>query len=186
MFTYLWSWALPEKLQIVQPFRNFPTILRNPMVHHRVHKSLALAPILSQFNPVYTIPFYHSKIHFNIVHPPTSWSSWWSLSFWLSHQYPICIPSRPHSCYMPCLSHPLWLDHSNYVWQEVKVMKLLIMQFPPISVTSHLFGPNILLSILFSNTFLNVREQVSHPYRTTGKIIVLYILILDSFSIMIF
>jgi polysaccharide pyruvyl transferase WcaK-like protein len=37
-------------------------------------------------------------------------------------------------------------------------------------------GPNILLSTLFSNTLslcssLNVRDQVSHPYRTTGKII---------------
>jgi hypothetical protein len=43
-----------------------------------------------------------------------------------------------------------------------------------------MFGPNILLSTLFSNTFslcplLNVRDQVSHPYRTTGKIITLCI-----------
>jgi hypothetical protein len=35
------------------------------------------------------------EIHFNIVHPPTSWSSQWSLSSWLSHQYPICIPLHP-------------------------------------------------------------------------------------------
>jgi hypothetical protein len=38
-------------------------------------------------------------------------------------------------------------------------------------VTSSLFRPNILLSTLFSNTLnlcfsLNVRDQVSHPYRT--------------------
>jgi len=50
------------------------------------------------------------------------------------------------------------------------------------SVTSSLLGPNILLNTLFSNTlslrsFLNVSDQVSHPYKTTGKIIVLYILI---------
>jgi hypothetical protein len=49
---------------------------------------------------------------------------------------------------------------------------------PP--VTSSVFGPNILLNTLFSNTLslcssLNVRDQVSHPYRTTGKIIVFYI-----------
>jgi hypothetical protein len=36
--------------------------------------------------------------------------------------------------------------------------------------------------MLFSNapslhSYLNAREQVSHPYKTTGKIIVLYILI---------
>jgi hypothetical protein len=49
----------------VQPFRKFPAILRNPKVHHRVHKSTPLVPILSQFDPVYTIPSYLSKIHFN-------------------------------------------------------------------------------------------------------------------------
>jgi hypothetical protein len=40
--TYLRSWSLPEKLPIVQPFRKFPAILRNPKVHHRVHNSPAL------------------------------------------------------------------------------------------------------------------------------------------------
>jgi len=49
-------------------------------------------------------------------------------------------------------------------------------------VVSSLHGPDILLNTLFSNTlsFLssrNVNNQVSHPYKTTGKIIVLYILI---------
>jgi hypothetical protein len=38
-----------------------------------------------------------------------SWSSKWSLSFWISHQYRICIPLLSHSCYMPCPSHPSWL-----------------------------------------------------------------------------
>jgi hypothetical protein len=56
-------------------------------------------------------------------------------------------------------------------------MKLL--QSP---VSSPLFDTNILLGILFSNTLslcssLNVRDKVLHPYRTTGKIILLYILI---------
>jgi hypothetical protein len=45
-----------------------------------------------------------------------------------------------------------------------------------------LLGASILFSTLFSNTLslcpsLDVRDQVSHPYKTTGKIIVLYILI---------
>jgi hypothetical protein len=44
-------------------------------------------------------------------------------------------------------------------------------------VSSSLFGPNILLNTLFSNTLslcssLNVWDQVSHPYRTTDKIMV--------------
>jgi hypothetical protein len=32
-------------------------------------------PILNQINPVHTTPYYPSKIHFNIIHSPTSWSS---------------------------------------------------------------------------------------------------------------
>ena len=43
-------------------------------------------------------------------------------------------------------------------------------------VTSSLLGPNILLNTIFSNTLsflssLNVSDHVSHPYKTTGKII---------------
>jgi hypothetical protein len=34
-------------------------------------------------------------------------SSYWSLSFWFSHQNPIWIPLLPHACYMLCPSHPL-------------------------------------------------------------------------------
>jgi hypothetical protein len=65
------------------------------------------------------------------------------------------------------------IDYSNYTFRRVQVMKLLIMQFSP---TSSLFGSNILLNTLFSNTLnlcssLNIRDQVSQPYRTTGKII---------------
>jgi hypothetical protein len=37
-------------------------------------------PIQNHINPKHTIPLYLSKIHFNIVHPPTPWSSQWSLS----------------------------------------------------------------------------------------------------------
>ena len=54
------------------------------------------------------------------------------------------------------------------------------MQSPPFPVTSSLLGPNILLNTMFSNTLTllssrNVSDQVSHPYKTIGKIIVLYI-----------
>ena len=47
-------------------------------------------------------------------------------------------------------------------------------------VTPSLLGPNILLNTLFSNTLSlrsspSVSDQVSHSYKTTGKIMVLYI-----------
>jgi hypothetical protein len=48
---------------------------------------------------------YHRKVSlsilFNIVHPPTSLSPQWSLSFWLSHQHSICIPLLPISATCP-------------------------------------------------------------------------------------
>jgi hypothetical protein len=61
-------------------------------------------------------------------------------------------------------------------------MKLPIMQFSPASYQFIPLKPKYFPQILFSNTFslhssLDVREQVSHPYKTTSKIIVLYILI---------
>jgi hypothetical protein len=57
---------------------------------------------------------------------------------------------------------------------------LCILLYSPITLS--LLGPNILLNTMFSNTlsFLssrNVSDQVSHPYQTTGKIEVLYMLI---------
>jgi hypothetical protein len=160
--------------------QELPSILRNPKVHHRVHKSPPLVPILSQIDPVHTTPSYLTKIYFNIVRPPTSWSSYLFLSFWLPHQYSTCIPHLPHSCYMPCSSHSPWLDHSNYVWQWVQVMKHLIIQimfgneyklwssslctFLKSPVTSSLFGPNILLSTLFSDSLsllqLKVKKRI--------------------------
>jgi hypothetical protein len=73
-------------------------------------------PESNRSNPYHPIL---SKINFNIVQPSMSRSSQWFLSSWISHQYPICIPLRPHSCYMPCPSHPPWLDHSNHTWRIV-------------------------------------------------------------------
>ena len=69
-----------------------------------------------------------------------------------------------------------------HIMWEVQNIKLIHTQSSLVSVISSSLGPDILLSTLFSNTLslrssLSVMDQVSHPYKTTGKITVLYIFI---------
>jgi hypothetical protein len=66
--------------------------------------------------------------------------------------------------------------------EECKLQSSSLCSLLDLPITSSLFGPNILLSTLFSNTrglcsSHNIRDQVSHPYRTTGDAIVFHILI---------
>jgi hypothetical protein len=53
----------------------------------------------------------------------------------------------------PCPTHPSWLNHSNYTWRRVQVMKLLIKQFSP---TSCHFIP------VWPNTFFSLPRDVSY------------------------
>ena len=70
--------------------------------------------------------------------------------------------------------------------KEYRLLSSSLCSFLYSLVTSSLLDPNILLNTLISNTLslrssLSVGDQVSHPYKTTGKIIVLYILIFNFF-----
>jgi len=73
---------------------------------------------------------------------------------------------------------PLLIPILNHMNQDHALTSSLCSFFHPPVIFS-LFGPNIFLSILFSNvlylsSFHRVRDKVSHPYKATGKIIVFY------------
>ena len=113
------------------------------------------------------------QIHFNILLPTTPGSSKWSLFFTSPQQNPV---------YMPFPSHSSWLDHRTICGEQYRSLSSSLRSFLHSPVTSSLLGPNIPLSNLFSNTLslhssLIVSDQVSDPYKTTGKITVHYILI---------
>jgi len=102
--------------------------------------------------------------------------------------FPPVSPPRPytpslltHTSHMPSPSHSSPFYHPHNIGWGVQIIHL-VMQSPPFPVTSSLLCPNILFNTIFSNTLsslssLSVSDQVSHPYKTTGKIIVLYIII---------
>jgi hypothetical protein len=98
--------------------QKLPSILWKPKVHYRVHMSPPPVPILSQIDPFHPISrrcililFTHLRLglpsgSFLLAFPPISYM----------HSF------APHSCYMPCQSHPPLLDHSNYTRRRVEVM----------------------------------------------------------------
>jgi len=116
------------------------------------------------------------KIHFYIILPFTPRPLEWALSLRC-----ILLLSPIHST---CPAHLILFDLITQIifGDEYRSLSSSICRFLHSPVTLSLLSPNILLSTLFSNTLslrssLNVSNRASHPYKTTGKIRVPYILI---------
>ena len=108
--------------------------------------------------------------------------------------FPPVSPPRPYTplsspIRATCPAHLILLDFitRTVLGEDYRSFSSSLCNLLHSRVTSSFLGPNILLNTMFSNTlsFLssrNVNDQVSHPYKTTGKIIVLYILIFKFFD----
>ena len=98
--------------------------------------------------------------------------------------FPSGFPSK--TLYTPLLSpiratFPADLIHLHFIFRKIfgeqyRSLSSSLCSFLQSPVTSSLLGTNILLYTLFSNTLsprssLNVSDQVSHPYKTAGKIL---------------
>ena len=162
--------------------QEIPRISRNLKVHYRTHKRPPPVSIWGQPNPVHIPTSHLLEIHPNIIHPSMPRSPQWSPSLRFPHQDPIHTLSSPiratcpaHLSLLGFITHTILGEH----YRSFSSLLRNLLHFPN---TSSPLGPNILLKTMLSNTFSflssrNVNNQVSHPYKTTGKIIVLYILI---------
>ena len=82
--------------------------------------------------------------------------------------HPYAPHAQPISFFSILSPAQYWVRSTNHL-----APRYAISSIPPVS--SFLLGPNIPLNTMFSNTlsFLSSRsinDQVSHPYKTTGKI----------------
>jgi hypothetical protein len=129
--------------------QELPTILWTPKVHFRVHKSPPLVPILRWISPVYSIPYYLRSILMFFTHLclglrnglfPSGFPTNILYAFLLSFIHATC----------PDDLIPLHLIILIILGEDCKLWSSSLCSFLQPPVTSSLFGPNILLSTLFS------------------------------------
>ena len=136
-------------------------------------------PILSQMNPDCTFSSCFCRTYFNATHLSTSGSSNCSVSIRLLHWNDVFLSLLSFTCCMTWPSHSscdtqiMFVRSTNHEALHYALFSSLLLL--PFSLTEYFLKHPVLEHP--QHTFsLNVRDQVSHPYNTTGKIIVLYIL----------
>ena len=181
--TYLltpWCRVLLEKLTGLQLVKKFPAF-------HGTRRFITVLTSVRHLSLPWANPIQSTYPH------PTSWRSILILHTHLRLGLPSGLfhsgfPTK--TLYAPlsspiCATCPAHLILLNFITrtilgEEYRSLSSSLCSLLHSPVTSSLLGPNILLNTIFSNTLsflssLNVSDQASHPYKATGKIIVLYI-----------
>jgi len=141
-------------------------------MHYHVYKSSPLVPILNHFKQFHNLPlFYFPKIHFNII--LTCMLGLLSHLFLLPFQSKILYAFLIFPMHATCPTH---LILHNLITLIIFHETPHYAVFPRLLSLLPLWGTNVLLSTLFSNTLnlhssLSVRDHVPHPNKITGKII---------------
>ena len=121
--------------------------------------------------------YHFIKIHINTVTSFTPRSSKWSLSIRFPHENSVYASPLPICATCPAHLILLNLISQTILGEQYRSLRSSLLSFLHSLVTSSLIGPNILHQNFILLSSFNLSDQVSHPYITTGKIIVLCILI---------
>ena len=122
------------------------------------------------------------KIPFYSINPSTPESPKWSLSLRLPHQNHLKTSALP--ILATTRQYPSsGFHHPKKLGEYYRSLSSSLSSFLQFHLNSSLTAPNVLLETLLSKSLTLSFSQVSNPYKTTGKVLVLCILmskLLDS------
>lgn len=119
------------------------------LANQEIVSFLCIPKVLHKSSPIPTIFIFG---YFNIIIPFTSRTCERNFPSGFSQKICLCIYYISHVCYVSCPSHYFDLINPIIFFVEYKLWNSSLCIYLHYTLTIFLFGPNILLTILFSNT----------------------------------